>query len=75
MTITARLCLEFSSVATAKRIACSLEPDNKDYITVRVVGNVIEATATSITARSLRHTLDDFLACLSLVERTGEGLI
>ncbi|HDS59164.1 MAG TPA: hypothetical protein ENN54_02570 [Thermoplasmatales archaeon] len=74
MTVTATLRLEYASPDEAERIARTLAPDNQGYIQVTVSGNVILATATASTAGSLRHTLDDFLACLSLAERTGEVL-
>ena len=74
MTISARLQISCTSSEEAERIARALEPDNQDYITVHISENVITAMVTGTTAGSLRHTLDDFLACLSLIERTGEVL-
>jgi hypothetical protein len=74
MTIAANLRLTFPCGEDAERIALALAPDNEGYISVQVCKNVITAKVTSATSRSLRHTLDDFLACLSLAERTGEVL-
>lgn len=74
MTVTATLCLTYASAEEAERIARALAPDNQGYIEVTVTGNVVRAQATAPTAGSLRHTLDDFLACLSVAERTGEVL-
>jgi len=74
MTFTVTLSIEYISSDEAQHIADALKPDNKDYIVVRVYGNTLEATATANTAGSLRHTLDDFLACLALAELTREVL-
>jgi len=74
MTFTAILNIEYTTVEEAQYIANALKPDNEDYITVHVFRNTIEATATAKTAGSLRHTVDDFLACLTLAELTREVL-
>ena len=74
MTFTATLNIVYTSVKEAQYIADALNPDNEDYIDVRVIRNTLEVTATAKTAGSLRHTLDDFLACLTLAELTREVL-
>ena len=74
MTFTVTLSIGYTNSEEAQYIATALKPDNEDYIAVRVFGNTLEATATANTAGSLRHTLDDFLACLALAELTREVL-
>ena len=66
----ARLTLTFADAATAKAIAASVSLDDQTYIRTQRRGRTITAVATAENAMSLLHTLDDYLACLSVAERT-----
>lgn len=61
--------LEYASPDEAEKVHRSVELDNQDYISTRVVGNAIHADVTSASLSSLLHTLDDFLACASVADR------
>jgi len=74
MRVKCSLMLEYASSDDALKIKKALEPDNEDFISTRVDGNVLEATSEADSISSLLHTLDDFLACLSVAERTMEVL-
>jgi hypothetical protein len=66
----ARLTLTFQDVATAEAIAASISVDDEGYIRTVKRGRTITAEATAEGPMSLLHTLDDYLACLSVAERT-----
>jgi len=74
MKVKCRILLEYASNEEAKRVEKSLEPDNENFISTRVNGNVLEAEADAESVLSILHTLDDFLVCLSVAERTMEAL-
>jgi len=63
------LVLEFASPSEAEKIHKSIELDNLGYISTKVVGNAIHAEVTSTSLNSVLHTLDDFLACVSVAEK------
>ncbi len=69
----ATLTLRFADAATARAVAASVSPDDQGYIRTRRSGGTITATAAADGAMSLLHTLDDYLACVSVAERTAEA--
>jgi tRNA threonylcarbamoyladenosine modification (KEOPS) complex Pcc1 subunit len=66
------LMLEYENSEKATLVEKSLKPDNEFFIRTRVEGNVVVAEAEAGSISSLLHTIDDFLACLSVAERVGE---
>ncbi len=70
----ATLTLTFPDAATAKAVAQSVSLDDQGYIQTRRRGATIIASATADEALSLLHTLDDYLACLNVAERTTEAV-
>jgi hypothetical protein len=58
----------YRSEEEARAVTEALEPDNKGFVETSVREKVLEATARSGTVEGLRHTLDDFLACLRVAE-------
>ncbi|RLF64718.1 MAG: hypothetical protein DRN33_01425 [Thermoplasmata archaeon] len=66
------LMLEYENPEKATLVEKSLKPDNEFFIRTRVEGNVVVAEAEAGSISSLLHTIDDFLACLSVAERVGE---
>jgi hypothetical protein len=66
----ARLTFTFEDAATAEAIAASISLDDEGYIRTSRRGRTITAEAKAGSPMSLLHTLDDYLACLSVAERT-----
>ncbi|MFO8110850.1 MAG: KEOPS complex subunit Pcc1 [Thermoplasmata archaeon] len=66
--ISCTLELEYKSSKKAQSIARSLSPDNQGYIEIKVKGRSLRCYADADTALSLLHTVDDFLACLTVAE-------
>jgi hypothetical protein len=81
MKLKAVMTFDYGSAREAKAVADALEPDNEGFITTTVKGKALEAVASAQSAEALRHTLDDFLACLKVAEEavgikvlgTGKG--
>lgn len=67
----ARLLLEFPDAATAKAVAAAVAIDDEGYIRTRRTSGTIRAEASADGALRLLHTLDDYLACVSVAERTA----
>jgi len=69
----ARLTLRFDSATTAETVVESVSLDDEGYIRTRRSGRTVTATASAEGPMSLLHTLDDWLACVSVAERTAEA--
>ncbi len=69
----ATIALTFRNAAAAEAVAASVSLDDEGYIRTRRRGAVVTATATADGPMSLLHTLDDYLACVSVAERTAEA--
>jgi len=68
----ATLTLRFRTAREADAIASSVRPDDDGYVRTRRNGSTITAAADG--PLSLLHTLDDYLACVSVAERTSEAV-
>ncbi|HKZ48361.1 MAG TPA: KEOPS complex subunit Pcc1 [Thermoplasmata archaeon] len=73
MKSSARLTMTFADAATAKAVTDSVSLDDEGYIRTRRSGKTITAEARADSPLSLLHTLDDYLACISVAERTAEA--
>jgi hypothetical protein len=76
MRLKAVMTFDYRSAQEAKAVSEALEPDNEGFVRTTVEGKVMKAVATARSAEALRHTVDDFLACLKVAEeavgiRTG----
>jgi hypothetical protein len=61
--------LEFGTAEQARRVAKALEPDNDGFIRTKLKGRKLYAESDSSSIPALLHTLDDYLACLSVAAR------
>ena len=53
----------------AKTVLKSIEVDNFEFVNAQVKGTQLEAHIESSSVSSLLHTLDDYLACVSVAEK------
>jgi len=58
--------LEFESPQQAKKILRSIQADDQEFVSSKVKGKTLEAVMESQSVSSLLHTLDDYLACVSV---------
>ena len=68
----ARLTLEFDDADSARAIVAAVAIDDDGYIRTTRRGRILIAEATADGPMSLLHTLDDYLACISVAERTAK---
>jgi len=69
MKIRCNLVLEFNNVQTAQTVLRSTKVDDFAFVTAEVKGKRLEAVIESSSVSSLIHTLDDYLACVSVAEK------
>jgi tRNA threonylcarbamoyladenosine modification (KEOPS) complex Pcc1 subunit len=60
------LTLEFENPEKAKKVLRSIQADDQGFVTSKVTGKTLEAVVESASVSSLLHTLDDYLACVSV---------
>ena len=73
MKISCTLEFDYDSEDEAQAVAKAVEVDNEGFVNMIVEGKRIISTAESESISSLIHTLDDFLACVSVAERVVNG--
>lgn len=60
------LTLGFKSPEQAKKVHQSITTDDQGFVKSMVKGKILEAVIESKSVASLLHTLDDYLACVSV---------
>ncbi len=65
--------LAFDSSESAEKVHASVEQDNEGYVSSRVEGAVLKAHLEADSLKSLLHSLDDFLSCVSVAEKMVGG--
>lgn len=68
-----RIELTYRSAGDARRVAASLRVDDGAFIATRVRGRTMSADAEADSPRGLLHTLEDYLACVSVAENVLRG--
>jgi tRNA threonylcarbamoyladenosine modification (KEOPS) complex Pcc1 subunit len=63
------LVLRFPSRDCADKVFHAVEQDNSGYVDAKQEDETIVASIEAATLKSLLHTLDDFLSCVSVAER------
>ena len=71
----ARVELEFPEVHVAKAVAAAVAPDDETYVSTRRAGRTIRANADAAGVMSLLHTLEDYLACVSVAEKAARAAL
>ena len=66
MNIACDIIIEFDDAEKVKTVLKSIEIDNFDFVKSKVNGKNLEAQITANSVSSLLHTLDDYLACVSV---------
>ena len=61
--------LEFDNEKKVKTVLKSVKVDDFDFVKSKIIKNKIESTIESQSVSSLLHTLDDYLACISIAEK------
>ena len=66
MDVACDIVIEFDDTDKAKTVLKSTEVDNFGFLKSKVNGKKIEAVIKASSISSLLHTLDDYLACVSV---------
>jgi tRNA threonylcarbamoyladenosine modification (KEOPS) complex Pcc1 subunit len=60
--------IEFPNADTAKKVHRSIKIDDQGFVKSTLKGKTLEAVVESNSVASLLHTLDDYLACVSVAD-------
>jgi hypothetical protein len=69
MNIKCDISIEYDDVKKAEKILKSIEVDNINFAESQINGKRLETHIESNTISSLLHTLDDYLACVSVADK------
>lgn len=58
--------VEFESAQKAEKVLGSIKADDQGFVKSTVKGRTLEGVVESTSVASLLHTLDDYLACVSI---------
>jgi len=72
MKIQCTIVLDYETIKTAHAVYQATQVDDLDYVESQVKGKQIQALIRSASVSSLLHTVDDYLACVSVAESVGE---
>jgi len=73
MKSSARLTVGFDDVKEARAVADAVAVDDDGYIRTTRRGRTLIAEAAADEPMSLLHTLDEYLACINVAERTSKA--
>ena len=73
MKISCKLDFDYESEDEAKAVLKAVEVDNYEFVKTTLDGKRIVSIVESDSIPSLIHTLDDYLACVSVAERVVKG--
>ena len=68
MKVLCTVSLEFESAEKAKKVLRSIQADDQGFVKSTFKGKTLQAVVESTSISSLLHTLDDYLACVSVAD-------
>lgn len=71
--VVCEISLEFPSERHAMSVLQAVETDNEGYVQVELCGSKLTTRIEAQSLKSLLHTLDDFLACVSVAHKVVSG--
>ena len=69
MNITCDVSIKYDDVKKEKTVLKSIEVDNLNFVKSQINGKKLETHIECNSISSLLHTLDDYLACVSVAEK------
>jgi len=69
MNVSCEVVINFDDEKQAKTVLKSIEVDDFDFVKSKISGKELNAQIESNSVSSLIHTLDDFLACVSVAAK------
>ena len=71
--VVCEITLEFPSDKHAMSVLRAVETDNEGYVRAELFGSKLTTRIEAQSLKSLLHTLDDFLACVSVAHKVVSG--
>jgi hypothetical protein len=68
MNIDCQIQIKYKNKETAQKILGSIKVDDYQFVNSKINKTTLEATIQITSISSLIHTLDDYLACISVAE-------
>jgi tRNA threonylcarbamoyladenosine modification (KEOPS) complex Pcc1 subunit len=68
MTIECTVSIEFKTQVQAQHVLQSIQLDDEGFVQSSIDGNQLQAAITAPSVSSLLHTLDDYLACVTVAQ-------
>jgi tRNA threonylcarbamoyladenosine modification (KEOPS) complex Pcc1 subunit len=68
MKVLCNITLEFENADKAKKVLRSIRADDQGFVKSTNKGKTLQAVVESTSVSSLLHTLDDYLACVSVAD-------
>ena len=65
--------IDFADEGTARAVHDALAPDNASFARSHLEGSRLVAEMAAPSPMSLLHTVEDFLACLAVAQRTVDA--
>ena len=69
MKASCEIVIEFDDAEKLKTVSKSTEVDDFNFVKSKINGKMLNARIESNSVSSLLHTLDDYLACVSVAEK------
>jgi len=69
MKASCNIVIKYDDEKTIQMIHKSIEVDNFDFVSTKITKNQLDVYIESTSIPSLLHTLDDYLACVSVAEK------
>lgn len=69
MNVSCDITIEFDNKEKAKNVLKSVEVDNFNFVKTKINGAKLESKINSSSVSSMLHTLDDYLACVSIAAK------
>jgi tRNA threonylcarbamoyladenosine modification (KEOPS) complex Pcc1 subunit len=66
MDVGCEISIEFDDIKKAKTVLKSIKVDDFDFVESKINDNMLKAEIKAKSISSLIHTLDDYLACISV---------
>ena len=72
MKVLCNITLDFKNKEKTEKILRSIKVDDFDFVESKIIDSRLETKIESNSVSSLLHTLDDYLACISVAENIVE---
>jgi tRNA threonylcarbamoyladenosine modification (KEOPS) complex Pcc1 subunit len=69
MKVSCKLNIDYDSNEKAENIFRSIKVDDFSFVTSKIKGKTLEAKIKADSISSLLHTIDDYLACVTVAEK------